>query len=109
MHHSYAMRQEKVAKGESRGNSMAKLHAALITPMTGPLGLFGQTCATALTLWAKHAAHLPSPWTDIELDVWDSGSNTGAAVRTALEKQPDVLFGPYGSAPMLSAARACER
>lgn len=88
---------------------MAKLHGALITPLTGPLGLFGKTCATALTLWAKSAAHLPAPWTGIELDVWDTGSNTSAAVQAALERRPDVLFGPYGSGPMLTAARACER
>jgi hypothetical protein len=29
---------------------MTKLHAALVTPLTGPLGLYGKTCATALTL-----------------------------------------------------------
>ncbi len=88
---------------------MAKLHAALVTPLTGPLSLFGKTCATALTLWAHVAADLPSPWTDIELDVRDTGSDIGAAIRAALEMRPDVLFGPYGSGPMLSAARACER
>lgn len=88
---------------------MAKLRVALVTPLTGPLGLFGTTCATALTLWAKRAASLPAPWTEIELDVRDTGSNTGAAVRAALETQPDVIFGPYGSGPMLNAARACER
>lgn len=88
---------------------MARLHAALVTPLTGPLSLFGRTCATALTLWAKRAANLPSPWTAVELDVRDTGSDVGAAVRAALETRPDVLFGPYGSGPMLSAARACER
>ena len=88
---------------------MTRLRAALVTPLTGPLSLFGKTCATALALWAKHAAHLPSPWTEIELDVLDSGSDVGAAIRTVVAKKPDVLFGPYGSGPMLQAARACER
>ncbi len=88
---------------------MPQLHAALVTPLTGPLSLFGRTCATALTLWAKRAASLPSPWTGIELDVCDTGSDVGAAIQAALETQPDVLFGPYGSGPMLSAARASER
>ncbi|MBA2679408.1 MAG: ABC transporter substrate-binding protein [Ktedonobacteraceae bacterium] len=88
---------------------MTTLHAALVTPLNGPLSLFGRTCATALTLWTKSAAHLPSPWTSIDLDVHDTGSDVGAAIRAALETQPDVLFGPYGSGPMLSAARASER
>ncbi len=88
---------------------MATLRVALVTPLTGPLGLFGRAGATALRVWAKHAAHLPSPWTEIDLDVLDSGSDVGAAIRTAVAKQPDVLFGPYGSGPMLSAARACKR
>ena len=88
---------------------MTTLHAVLVTSLNGPLSLFGRTCATALTLWAKSAANLPSPWTDIELDVRDTGSDVGAAIRAAQDSQPDVLFGPYGSGPMLSAARASER
>ena len=88
---------------------MTTLHAALVTPLTGPLSLFGRTGATALTLWAKSAAHLPPPWTDVELDVRDTGSDVGAVIRAVVETQPDILFGPYGSGPMLSAARASER
>lgn len=88
---------------------MATLRVALVTPLTGPLSLFGKTSATALTLWAKRAANLPSPWTGIELDVRDTGSDVSAAIRAALETQPDVLFGPYGSGPMIQAARSCER
>ncbi len=88
---------------------MTRLRATLVTPLTGPLTLYGQATAQGLTLWARHAANLPSPWTDVELDVRDSGSNTGVAVRAALDTQPDVLFGPYGSSTMLAAARACPR
>lgn len=88
---------------------MATLHAALVTPLSGPLSLFGRTCATALTLWTKSAANLPSPWTDIALDVRDTGRDVGTAIRAALETHPHILFGPYGSGPMLSAARASER
>jgi branched-chain amino acid transport system substrate-binding protein len=88
---------------------MASLHAALITSLTGPLALFGKACATGLTLWAKHAASLPSPWTGVELDVRDIGSDAGAAMRAVVATHPDVLFGPYGSSPMLVAARATER
>ena len=88
---------------------MTKLHATLVTPLTGPLALYGRATALGLTLWAKHAANLPSPWTDVELDVRDTGSNTSATVRAALDARPDVLFGPYGSSAMLSAARTSER
>ncbi len=88
---------------------MTRLYAALVTPLTGPLALYGQATALGLTLWAKYAANLPAPWTDVELDVRDTGSNTSAAVRAALDARPDVLFGPYGSGAMLSAARESRR
>jgi ABC-type branched-subunit amino acid transport system substrate-binding protein len=88
---------------------MTRLHATLVTPLTGPLTLYGQATARGLTLWARYAANLPSPWTDVELDVRDTGSNISATVRAALDARPDVLFGPYGSSAMLSAARASER
>jgi branched-chain amino acid transport system substrate-binding protein len=82
---------------------MATLHAALVTPLTGPLGLYGKTGATALTLWAKKAANLPAHFTEVELAVHDTGDH----LHTALEKRPDILFGPYGSGPMLAVARSC--
>jgi branched-chain amino acid transport system substrate-binding protein len=88
---------------------MNSLHAALVTPLVGPLAPFGQACATRLALWAKHAANLPPPWTGVELDVRDIGSDAGAAIRAAIDAHPDVLFGPYGSSTMLVAARAIER
>jgi branched-chain amino acid transport system substrate-binding protein len=88
---------------------MVTVRAALVTPLTGPLKLYGKTCATALTLWAKKAANLPAPWTEVELDVQDAGENLKSVIKTTLEKRPDVLFGPYGSGPMLTAARSCTR
>ncbi len=88
---------------------MATLHAALVTPLTGPLGLYGKTCATALTLWAKKAASLPADFTEVELDVQDTGDSLNSAIQTILEKRPDVVFGPYGSGPMLTVARSCTR
>jgi branched-chain amino acid transport system substrate-binding protein len=90
-------------------NHMTQLHATLVTPLTGPLSLFGQASATALAIWAKKAANLPPPWTSIDLDVRDTGEDISAAMQAAVATQPDVLFGPYGSGPMLGAARACER
>src|SRR5215469_1070901 len=88
---------------------MTRLRAALITPLTGPLAPFGQACATGLSLWARHAASLPPPWTGVDLDVRDIGSDVRACMQAALQDHPDVLFGPYGSHPMLVAARSCQR
>jgi branched-chain amino acid transport system substrate-binding protein len=88
---------------------MTRLRAALVTPLTGPLAPFGQAGATGLALWARHAARLPPPWTGVDLDVRDCGSDVRGSMRAALDDQPDVLFGPYGSHPMLEAARSCPR
>ncbi|HEX7734096.1 MAG TPA: ABC transporter substrate-binding protein [Ktedonobacteraceae bacterium] len=88
---------------------MARLHALLVTPLTGSLALFGQASAHGLSLWARSAASLPAPWTGVELEIRDSGNDTGAAIRAALQNRPAVLFGPYGSNTMLKAARSCER
>ncbi len=88
---------------------MTTLHAALVTPLSGPLALFGQACVTGLNVWTRHAATLPSPWTEVTLDVWDTGTSIRTAMQTALATQPDILFGPYGSHGMLGAARASER
>ncbi|HEY7415126.1 MAG TPA: hypothetical protein VH593_08040, partial [Ktedonobacteraceae bacterium] len=87
---------------------MTNLRATLVTPLSGPLAPFGKASATGLTLWARHAAHLPSPWTGVELDVRDTGSNVRASVQATLDAHPDVIFGPYGSSTMLAAARISE-
>lgn len=88
---------------------MSRLRAALVTPLTGRLARFGRESATALTLWAGHAANLPPPWTGVDLEVLDAGEDAGPAMRAAADLQPDVLFGPYGSSTMLAAARAADR
>ncbi|MBO0784278.1 MAG: ABC transporter substrate-binding protein [Ktedonobacteraceae bacterium] len=88
---------------------MTSLRATLVTPLTGPLAPFGQACATGLSLWARHAACLPPPWTNVDLNVRDTGSDVRASMRAALNDHPDVLFGPYGSNTMLAAARSCKR
>lgn len=86
-----------------------RLRAALVTPLAGPLALFGKTSAHALLLWARRAANLPAPWTGVDLDVRDPGDDPGVAIQAAVDQRPDVLFGPYGRGPMLRAARACNR
>jgi branched-chain amino acid transport system substrate-binding protein len=88
---------------------MARLRAALVTPLTGPLARYGRATALGLALWADHAASLPWPWTGVALDVQDSAPDPGAAMRAAVATHPDALFGPYGSSPMLAAARETDR
>jgi branched-chain amino acid transport system substrate-binding protein len=87
---------------------MARLRAALVTPLTGPLARYGEASAKGLALWAEHAAHLP-PWTGVELDVRDATNDPAAAMRAALDTHPDVLFGPYGSSTMLATMRVTDR
>ena len=62
-----------------------------------------------LTLWSKHAAHLPPPWSSVTLEIHDSVPDTALAMSTALASQPDIIFGPYGSHPMLMAMRVTDR
>ncbi len=88
---------------------MATLQATLVTPLTGPLALYGRACAAALRIWAKSAAQLPAGWNVVELDVRDSEPDLHKALHEALARHPDVFFGPYGSGPMLKVAHSCTR
>jgi ABC-type branched-subunit amino acid transport system substrate-binding protein len=85
------------------------LRAALVTPLSGPLALYGAAGAAALGVWAEDAADLPSPRTRVELQVFDAHPAPAAAMRAALSRQPDVLFGPYGSGPAVAALGATDR
>ncbi len=85
---------------------MTTLRATLLTPLSGPLSLFGKASAYGLSLWANFAAHLPAPYSGVRLIVRDSLPNTAAALQEILKENPDLLFGPYGTRPMLAAARA---
>jgi ABC-type branched-subunit amino acid transport system substrate-binding protein len=85
------------------------LRAALVTPLSGSFAAFGQAGAAGLKLWAERAAALPRPWTRVELYVLDAHPSAGAAVRRAAERQPHVIFGPYGSGPAIAAVRATEQ
>ena len=88
---------------------MTRLRAALVTPLTGSLAPFGYASATGLTLWARYAAHLPSPWDGVELAVQDTATDPAAAMHEAISTHPDVLFGPYGSSTALAALRVTDR
>lgn len=85
---------------------MTELRAALVTPTTGPLARFGRAGATALTLWAEHAAELPAPWSRVDLEVLDAAPDPGAAVRTAVDARPDVLLVVGGFEDEVAAAGA---
>lgn len=94
---------------ESEGQRMPVLEALLVTPLTGPLALFGRASAQGLSLWTDSAANLPAPWQAVQLEVRNSGSDPAGAMRVALASRPDVVFGPYGSAPMRAVARVSDR
>ena len=81
------------------------MRAALVTPLSGPLAIYGQASAAALQLWAdRYAAAEPA-----ELQLVDAHPDASAAARRAQQLQPDLLFGPYGSGPAARAADATTR
>ena len=84
---------------------MKAIRAAMLTPLTGPLGLYGRAAGEALKLWAEKVAESGS----VDLTVHDSHPDPAAAVRTAESAGFDVLFGPYGRGPALAVARATSR
>src|SRR6266480_1832889 len=106
MHHHQG--KHIVLQLERSGAHMSNLRAALATPLTGPLALFGRASAEGLTLWSKHAAQLPPPWSSVTLEVHNSTSDTAAAMYAVLASRPDIIFGPYGSHPMLTAMRVAD-
>jgi branched-chain amino acid transport system substrate-binding protein len=93
----------------------AMLRAALVTPLSGPLGGFGQAGAAALSLWAdwpsdghsdRHGSRFAAR---VELTVVDAHPDPVAALRRAERTAPDLLFGPYGSSTTAAVAGATSR
>jgi branched-chain amino acid transport system substrate-binding protein len=83
------------------------LRAALVTPLSGPLGGYGRAGADALTLWAGwHNDRFPP---GIELMVFDAHPDPAAALKRSEQVAPDLLFGPYGSGPTAAVAKATSR
>jgi branched-chain amino acid transport system substrate-binding protein len=83
------------------------LRTALVTPLSGPLGRFGQAGATALSLWADWpGGRFPA---GVELMVIDAHPDPVTAVRRAERLAPDLLFGPYGSSTTAAVAGATSR
>ena len=81
----------------------------LVTPLTGPLALFGQASAMGLTVWSRYAAKLPAAWSGVTLEVYDNTPDPAGTMQSVLASQPDIIFGPYGSHPMLTAVRGVDR
>ena len=76
----------------------AACHAVLVTSLSGPLARFGRSGAVALGLWAERAG--------VALEVIDGHPSAAAAIAAAESARPDVVFGPYGSGPAVTAAAA---
>ncbi len=84
---------------------MSRIRAVMVTPLTGPLAMYGRATGEAMRLWATEIAE--PGWVDLEL--YDAHPDPGEATRQAEASRPDVLFGPYGRGPALAAARASSR
>ncbi len=76
----------------------AACHAVLVTSLSGPLARFGRSGAVALGLWAERAG--------VALEVIDAYPSAAGAIAAAESAGPDVVFGPYGSGPAVTAAAA---
>jgi branched-chain amino acid transport system substrate-binding protein len=83
------------------------LSAALVTPLSGPLGGFGRAGAAALSLWAGWpGGGFPA---GTELTVFDAHPDPVTALRRAERLAPGLLFGPYGSSTTAAVAAATSR
>jgi len=84
---------------------VAPVRAALVTPLSGPMGGFGRAGAAALALWADRF----SGPDQVRLTVVDAHPDARGALHRAEGTRPDLLFGPYGSGPAARAAAAASR
>ena len=87
---------------------MTVLRATLVTPLTGPLSLYGRAGATALRLWAARP-ELPQTWSEVQLDVVDAESDPAAAGTAVRASAPHLVFGPYGSSAAMAVAGSTPR
>lgn len=83
------------------------LRAALVTPLSGPLGGYGRAGADALALWVSWHNDRFRP--RIEMTVFDAHPDPVAALNRSGQMAPDLLFGPYGSGPTAAVAGATSR
>ena len=88
---------------------MTTLRAALVTPLSGPLAVFGRAGASALRLWAERAAQPRADFTQVDLELVDAHPSAAFAMQAAAARQPHVLFGPYGAGLALAALGATQQ
>jgi branched-chain amino acid transport system substrate-binding protein len=69
-----------------------------VTPLSGPLAMFGRAGAAALDLWSREAS--------VPLEVVDAHPDPAAAMVEAVIRRPAILFAPYGSSPAVAAIGA---
>ena len=77
----------------------------MVTPLTGPLAMYGRVTWAAMRLWAEE---IVADWS-VDLKFYDAHPDPAEATRRAQAWGPDVLFGPYGRGPALAVARATSR
>lgn len=87
------------------GETVNPVRAAMVTPLTGPLALYGRAAGDGVRLWAEEIAGRES----VDLRLFDTHPDPIWAVRRAESWRPDVLFGPYGRGPALAVTRATSR
>src|SRR5229473_1690505 len=51
----------------------------------------------------------PLSWTRVDLEVLDAYPDAAAAMRAAVARRPDMIFGPYGSGPAVAALGATDQ
>ena len=96
--------RQKRLEHEGR-QTLNPIRAAMVTPLTGPLAMYGRVAGEAVRLWSDEVAG-PAP---VDLELYDTHPDPVSAVRRAEASRPDVLFGPYGRGPALAVARATSR
>lgn len=84
---------------------MDAIRAASVTPLSGPLAIYGRAAGEALRLWTAEFTEALR----VDLRLFDSHPDPVEAVRRAEASGADVLFGPYGRGPTLAVARAASR
>ena len=77
----------------------------MVTPLTGPLAMYGRVTWAAMRLWVEE---IVADWS-VDLKFYDAHPDPAEATRRAQVWGPDVLFGPYGRGPALAVARATSR
>ena len=96
---------DQEGESDKGGQAVKPIRAAMVTPLTGPLAMYGRVAGEALRLWADEVAEPGS----VALRLYDTHPDPVSAVRQAEASRPDVLFGPYGRGPALAVARATSR